>query len=334
MGYTFYNEAQRGWILKRNPMKAALVILIILLALVPITSAQGLTLTEDTVLVESCECSEMFARQYVLWHGKYLAIGNNAGTNIDSRIQVWDMSSNDQIAVMGGGIASITWSPSGDRLAIANTDGSIDIWTPETDRTQLTAALTSGPLEIISWVGDTLLVAGESLWLVDAESGALIDSIDITTTGIAALSPDGNRVAAVSPNDTIYIFNLIADELEWEFNPGDGGVVRRLKWAPGSGRLAVIRQDAPLRVWNLTSAEIMYEVDSSDAAITDVSWSIDGQYLALTGLGVTVVDAQTGQEMASANPRDVPVTGVGWSPNSGRLVTIDAQDMIQVWSVE
>ncbi len=315
-------------------MKAGLVVLIILLAVVPFTSAQGLTLTEEAVLVESCECSEMFARQDVLWHGNYLAIGNNDGSGISSRIQIWDTSSNEQIAAMGGGISAITWSPSSARLAIANTDGSIDMWSRDTDRVELTAAVTSNPLESISWVGDTLLVGGESLWLVNAESGAIIDSINIATTGIAALSPDGNRIAAASPDNTVYIFNLLADELEWEFDPGDGSEILKLEWAPGSGRIAVIRQDAPLRVWSLTTAEIVYEVESQGGIINDVNWSPEGSYLAVTSLGITILDGQSGQEITQANPRNLPTMGVGWSPDGGRLVTIDAQDMVQVWRVE
>lgn len=207
------------------------------------------------------------------------------------------------------GFSGLTWSQDSKQVA-ASTQGKVWIW----------SALANGqPLIFDPQAGDKPVVLAWS-------------------PAAPRLAVGSKQVQVIDPGNGMVIFSDPALSSDAEYD----GVARvtALAWSPDGTRLAVATHDPTsgntVRIWEANTGRRLYTFTGqrTGAAISSISWSSDGRYIAsVNGLSVQAWDVTNGvvpwQRTISA------ATNVAWSPgatNAGDLAFADG-NQTEVWNI-
>ncbi len=203
----------------------------------------------------------------------------------------------------------------------------------------------------LAWSQDSRQVAASTrgkvwIWSAMADGQPLIFDAGAGNSPVAlAWSPGAprlavgsNRVQVIDPGNGVVKFVYPALS---SFTEGNGlARVTALAWSPDGTRLAVATHDPAsgnsVRIWSVTAGRLLYTFTHQlpGVAISSVSWSSDGQYLAsANGQSVQSWNASSGVVIFQ---RAIPApTSIAWSPgadNAGDLAFADG-DTTEVWNV-
>jgi WD40 repeat protein len=238
--------------------------------------------------------------------GTILGVGNTA-----SEIEVWDVSTLKQVAVLKGHtdqVNRVRWSPDGSLFASASSDGTVRIW----ENRQRTPLLTfQRPTHTMD--NPALCVA----W-----------------------APDGKRVVAGYGNGAVEIWDLQTRQgrlLEGQqANDIRTKAVWGVAWAPDGRRIISPRYDGIIHVWNADSGTHLTMLHSDDLP-NDVAWSPDGQLLASSSDKGTVQvwEPRTFKNILTLQGRGYVgwVYPIAWSPDERLLAGGSEQGSVEVWEV-
>lgn len=211
-------------------------------------------------------------------------------------VQVRDVASGDLLLTLSSeGLWpwGVDWSPDGNTILAAYTDGSVRTWDAATGNEQLVISVTT------SWALD-------AVW-----------------------SPEGTRFATTSGDGITRIWNVHNGDLLLALSGHIGGV-NSVAWSPDGTQLATAGRDGTIRIWDTTSGEAMLALTGHSGGGSNVSfvangvlavtWSQDGARIATAGNDRTVRmwNAVTGEELL----KYYGVTNawhVAWSPDSKHL---------------
>jgi len=224
-------------------------------------------------------------------------------------------------------VNDVAWSPDGARLALALSDGTIQIW--DADARQLIIILETGADSVnsLSWSPDgKQLVSGASdgfvrLW--DVGTGGLTFLVSLSSPiNTVSWSPDGQMLAFVASDNLVQV---------WDFQTrqniatlaGHESAVTDVAWSPDGHHLASASHDNTARLWDVETGQNIFTLEDHELAVTSVAWSPDGHQLASASYDRTVRlwDAQTGQRLAILIGHKFAVNSVAWSPGGARLAT-------------
>jgi WD40 repeat protein len=172
-------------------------------------------------------------------------------------------------------ISSIVWSPSGNMLATADYESTIEIW--------------------------------------DVESGDLLHTLihpigETTGSFTFTWNSDGNRLASANSDGSIRIWDTSTGQTLSEFDSGfESGGAFIIKWNPHDDRLAMVSPRGVIRVADAQTGQYLIDIPvDNQAFINEIVWSPDGHRLAGIGdwvrsdtLTVWVWDANTGEILSS-----------------------------------
>jgi WD40 repeat protein len=226
-------------------------------------------------------------------------------------------------------VRSVAWSPDGVRIASVGDDGVARVWNAES--LQQLSVLETGPDYAIGWSpdGSRLATAGASatLKIWRSDSGALLHRARLQTT-ISSLrwSPDGTSVVVGGINGMTTLWDADTGRLvgrmyvSWPARNDVNGVT----WSPPGGLVAMAhgaRGVGGVTLWNPATGTVAHTLTSAGGWLRGISWSPDGQWLAVGGEDGTVrVQDVTTSEIAATLPTDSkPVWSVAWSPDGRRL---------------
>lgn len=207
------------------------------------------------------------------------------------------------------GFAALTWSQDSKQVA-ASTQGKVWIWN----------ALTNGqPLIFDPHAGNAAVVLAWS-------------------PGAPRLAVGSNQVQLIDPGNGVVISHYPALSSDAAY---DGAArVTALAWSPDGNRLAVATHDPTsgntVRIWDVNTGLLVltYTSQRQGAAISSLSWSSDGRYIAsANGQSVKAWDATHGVVLWQRTI--TAVTNVAWSPsatNAGDLAFADG-DRTEVWNI-
>jgi WD40 repeat protein len=179
------------------------------------------------------------------------------------------------------------------------------------------------------------------LW--DAETGRPIPlQLDGPSDKVAeaALSPDGARLAGSCRDQTILLWDLVTGGLVTLEGPADH-VAYGARFSPDGKRLVSLHRAgeshplAPveMRVWDTSSRKLIKTVNVGPHSVA--SFSPDGRRLVVSPSalgGVTVYDAETGEEALSFEAPKGGVASPVFSPD-GKRVAACGIDGIRMWNV-
>ncbi|MEM7534361.1 MAG: WD40 repeat domain-containing protein, partial [Chloroflexota bacterium] len=184
--------------------------------------------------------------------------------------------------------------------------------------------------------GQHIAVASSvDLRLYDVKSGELGEPLTKNAMRSARWSPDGDRLASVSRDNVIDVWDISTEEIVFSLH-GHSGVVHRIHWSPDGSELVSCGNDGTLIVWDMSTGELLTNIDDQKYSIRDVSWSPDGQHIAYgsaEGL-VYVWNRETRKQIRVLEKHTKSVYSVSWSPNGKKIASGSADGSVVIWDWE
>ena len=288
-------------------------------------------------------------------HDEAIALGNSLAFSPDGRllaaagttsVVIWDATTGEKWAALAGqstgttlgynlGVGQISFSPDGERLAVANMDGFSKVWDLATKTELLALPPIDQPAKAMAYnAGGTLLAtAGDegivTLW--DARSGEKL--FTLTLGGIihsVTFSPDGLRVAAASEDGGTKIWDANSGE-ELLSLPRLSGMYDVAFLA--DGRLATAGQDGVTRVWDSATGQQLLTLASSASTVVGLAGSPDGAWIATSSYDgyLRLWDAAPGHELLTIPAHDGIVWNVAFSPDGRRFSSASVDGTVKLW---
>lgn len=281
-------------------------------------------------------------------NNSYLAI---LGSN---QVEIYDVLQQQMICTYAQkDVSSVVWSPDGEWIASAGTDGQkecVHIWQARTGLRRL-SLITKTPLSFEKHIRKITLLA----W-----------------------SPDGNRIVSCDVGGTIYVWNPVSAEIVC--TPPQGLLISDtltdLLWSPDGQFLAFLEPRASIQVWDVWKTQDGADKDAppgpspqlsnwtghySPSSITHYpaylydyplllwrpSSSIhhtatqrqrarrvrENNFLAfLTDPSTVEVWDITSHKRISQHPCPVPVNALAWSPNGKALAVGGEEGIVEIWN--
>ena len=236
------------------------------------------------------------------------------------------------------------FSPDGSKIAIAMSDYSVRI---------LSAAnwsLISTIKEANSWVEEMAFSGdGSKLALVSNDNGKknakIIDLSTfaaITTADHAqsindiVCSSDGSKFITTSDDGTIKIWDATSGS-ELKTISGAMQSYEAISPSPEGSRLAVSANNgSKFAIIDIQSGQVIHQHSMSNAAITDVSWSYDGQSIAIATnkSGIILFSGENYDSLRVFQDNPFKINDVEWSRDSKFLVAGTNDNFVRVWNFE
>jgi len=268
------------------------------------------------------------------------------------QIQIWDASTGAQVLTFTTdhreNVNSVAFSPDGDRLVSTGIDPVIKVWDAHTGRqlkslcghegtAAMHAAFTPNGRQIVSCGQDGTIRAWSTILEVERVSlhgyEGLVSSV--------AFSPDGERIAASSP-DALTVWD-VGTRIEITTLRGREQGAGPIAFSPDGKR--IVSADAPkaIRVWDVGSARQLLSLQGHKDWVYAVTFSPDGKYIVSGGEDKTVKvwDALTGREVMTCRGHTGSVYSVSVSSDGERVVSGGCQDAegnsdgtVKVWDIK
>lgn len=241
--------------------------------------------------------------------GLWLVSGSRQGseeTGYRSALELWYGSDYTPLGLLYGslqGLSSMTFSPSGERLFVANAspiynENFIDFWD------------TNG------WIQTGLLETGTVLGIGISLDGSLLAS-----------TPDRYAIRIWDLEDSIWLYTIYTSFT---------GAVNKIAFSPTQLNLATGHYDGGIRIWEMESGELIQAMNS-DGVVESLAYNPDGRLLAsgnsFENGHIRLWDEQTGEQLRELVGHDNGVSNMAFSPDGNLLVSGSYDGIIRVWGI-
>ncbi|MEX2175195.1 MAG: WD40 repeat domain-containing protein, partial [Pirellulaceae bacterium] len=150
-----------------------------------------------------------------------------------------------------------------------------------------------------------------------------------------ALSPRGDRVAAVCKDGGLYLFDARSLARRAKIATGHGEV-NGVAYSPDGGQLATVGDDGFLRIWDVGKRALVREWPAHDAKAYNVCYFAEGRKLATCGEDPTIRlwDAATGQSDGVLAAHEGFVEAIAISPSGDLLASAGEDKVAIVWDLK
>ena len=136
------------------------------------------------------------------------------------------------------------------------------------------------------------------------------------------LSPDGKRIATVSRDKTLRLWNVATGQAE-RILEGHTDWVFGLAFSPDGKQVVSGGEDGQLRFWDVETGKELIHVLTEKGSVQKLIWMSDGRLLSAgsTSSGIRFWDSKTGKEQYRSNSSDsYPVYAVAVSADNNSVV--------------
>ena len=219
-----------------------------------------------------------------------------ASASLNNGVVLWDLDNRSTMATFPHAlqVSSASFSPDGTTLASGDFEGNVHLWDVKTERKIRTLSGPGNRLRTLLFSSDGATLAagtyGGEVRLWDVGSGATIRDLDGHSGWVLAMSfsPDGATLATASHEDIRhgdFYDNLVRINrwnvatgtkiATWE---GDWGDI--LAFSPDMTMFATGSQDRRVRLYDMSTGDIIATFDGHNHYVTSVSFTRNGETLA------------------------------------------------------
>lgn len=259
------------------------------------------------------------------------ALGKVARPPVGTTLQV--------LKVFSSPIPSLSWSPDGTRLAIADSKGAVRVWQKESAESLQFSTSMEREVTVVAWSphGTRLAITSndDSICILDAASGQEIltcaSSSQHTEISALAWSPDSTSLVSVGSGRDICIWNATSGQIA-AIVQGHSDEVLSVAWSPDGTRLASSSYDRTIQVHEWPSKKRLWMVNSP-STVYALAWSPDGTRLAVASYDavVSIREATMGGVLSTYHGHTAGVFALAWSPDGSLLVSGGDDTTVQIW---
>ena len=291
---------------------------------------------------------------------QFLSVANDPKQPKEGRIaHVWETRTGENLVSLEGhrsGVSCIDYDSTGTRIASGSFDGTVKIWDNATGEPMVSMRMGRGSINSLSFSPDgTLLSASATDDILEisatGEPGMAYDRrtpfLKLDTRKLrwasktrpaiiaATYSPDGLRVAAISPYGGFTEWDR-ASRTPIEMATTKGMIYRPLVYSPDSKRILTVSKGMVYE-WESGHGTLLAELagHGHDAEILSARYSACGHRIATATSDETVRywESGTGRLIASINQHDAPVISALFNKEGTKLLTADAGGVVHVWDL-
>jgi WD40 repeat protein len=260
--------------------------------------------------------------------GKFLA------TVSDGKTRVWDAASGKRLFEIPGenGIqvlnASFNWDAS--RLAIANSNYTVDVWDLRSGKRVVLLASRLGPITFVTFdPNGSRLATGSAdgateVW--DSSSGRQLMRLKSHNDKVlsVAFSPDGQQLVTSTEDRTVALWDLSTGKSLRNLNPLRSQVFRET-FSPNGQLLATAGADGIARVWDPGSGKFLFPLAGHKNVVSHIVFSPDGLRAATASWdgSVRIWDV--------SEPHLQEVQAVAFSHDGTRLASVSRDGRARLW---
>lgn len=214
---------------------------------------------------------------------------------------IWDLTDGVRSSVLQEGsgfpITTARYSPGGDQLIIARTDGSAEIW--------------------------------------DAKPPKMTSRVRAAPAGVTcgSLGPRGRRLATGHRGGSVVVQDVVTGVQLARFERHQGRV-SAIAWAPGRRVVASGGLDGTVRLWDVEDATRNTVLGGHESPVTAVDVSPDGRLLASGALdgSLRLWDVDARELFAILAGHRGQLNSVAFTSDSARLVSVGVDGFLRTWS--
>jgi len=220
----------------------------------------------------------------------------------DNTVVVWSTALSRPLYVLRGyphGVSNLSFSPNGKLLA--STSGSLD----------------------------NLFSSGDQLLVWDMQTGNLAWKFDGLGLGPVSFSQDG-RWLAVRDNGGVTFLSPSKGTYQYSFKLAG---VESIVFSSDSRWLATGSTDKKIRVWDLSSKNVVQSFDGASNVVMALAFSPDSKILAATDqFIINLWNTRNGSRIASLNDHTDYVDSLTFSRNGAQLISASWDHTVKLWS--
>jgi WD40 repeat protein len=169
------------------------------------------------------------------------------------------------------------------------------------------------------------------LW--DCQTGQQLGRLEYSSTLLkAALSRDGRRLAAITPENTVVIWDVQSRE-RGPVLAGHESNILHVAFSRDGRRLVSSSRDKTARVWDLASGQATTIFTNHGEWVFHAAFNQDGRLVASASYEpkVRIWDSDTGREVLPPLPHGDGVYSVQWNAEGTRVLTAGLDFVVQIW---
>lgn len=153
-------------------------------------------------------------------------------------------------------------------------------------------------------------------------------------TNLLKLSPDGQTLAAVGPDHSIWLWNVATQRQQLRLKPS-GGQLKALAFSPAGQQLATASQNGLLTLWATSKNPAPLAEQAAAVTPATLAFAPNGKQLALGGTdgSVWLWEPATNTKPVILGEHTHPITALAFSPNGQWLASGSAGDGANLWQL-
>jgi WD40 repeat protein/DNA-binding SARP family transcriptional activator len=238
-----------------------------------------------------------------------------------------------------GVIGAVAYSPNGQWLLAATTDGELRLWQADTMQPVRIIPGHARPINTVVFDahGDRFASGGNdfTIRLWETATGRPLQTLHGHNGWVRsiAFSPDGQTLASASSDQSICLWHLASGEIRHRLL-AHRGHVRAVAFHPAGKLLASGGADHTVRLWNPESGQLLDTRHAHTAAVMAIAFSPDGQMLASSGADQTIClwNLQTRHhQILTGHTSDIRC--LAFSPDGQILASSSADYTVRLWDL-
>jgi len=260
-----------------------------------------------------------------------------------------------------GGVEAVGWSPDGTRIASADSDGGVQVWSASNGKRQNEYHGHTSWVGALAWSPDSTYIAtggsdfrnekNNTIQVWNAGTGQRLMTYTghtRSTTGIA-WSPDGTHIISAGDDGTVQVWEAQSGKRILSLTVMEPNVPILFALAP-DGQHIVAGVNGKINGKDQRLVKI-YQSQTGDERLTyhdtvsgaeALSWSPDGKSIAMSqGLGrIPIWDAANGGDITNLQAVNSSVLALVWSPDGkylasggGSTQAVEDDNQAQVWNM-